>query len=231
MCGAQRSLLDQGSRGPSRIRWPYMVNRRLPGSIGFFFAAAALAQSWTGPRTPDGRPDLQGIWNNSTLTPLERGIAYAFDGKRISLPPVSTLTVADSEARAYEQRVRTVANFKRGDGGEGDLSGEWNAEFIEFAQALARVNGWKRTSLIVDPDDGRIPYIATQEQREKSRAPERFDSAQDRHLDERCFHIIGAPILANVVYRGFQIVQTPSHVMIMAELLHEVRIVRIGGRH
>jgi hypothetical protein len=211
-----------------------MENCRLLASIGLFFAAAAVAQtsgSWAGPRTPDGHPDLQGIWNNATLTPLERGIAYAFDGKRIPLPPVTTLTVADSEATAFEQRVRTVADFKRGDGSEGDLSGEWNHEFIEFAGGLARVSGSKRTSLIADPDDGRIPYIATEEQREKSRAPESFDCVKDRDLDERCLHVIGTPILPNVIYRVFQIVQTPNHVMIMAELLHEVRIVRIGGQH
>ena len=202
-----------------------MTSCRLLASIGLFFAAAAAAQT----RTPDGRPDLQGIWNNSTLTPLERGIAYAFDGKRISLPPVTTLTVADSEAPALERRVRSVADFKRGDGSEGDVSGEWNHEFIEFAAGLARVNGSKRTSLIVDPDDGRIPYI--EDQREKAHAPESFDSVKDRDLDERCLHIIGTPILPNVVYRVFQIVQTPNYVMIMAELLHEVRIIQIGGQH
>lgn len=192
---------------------------------------AQTSGRWVGPRTPDGQPDFQGIWNNSTLTPLERGIAYAFDGQRISLPPVTTLTVTDSEATALEQRVRTVADFKRGDGSEGDVSGEWNHEFIDFAGGLARVNGWKRTSLIVDPADGRIPYIANEVQRERAREPESFDSVKDRDLDERCLHIIGTPILPNVIYRVFQIVQTPNHVMIMAELLHEVRIVRIGGQH
>jgi hypothetical protein len=162
---------------------------------------------------------------------MERGIAYAFDGKRISLPPITTLTVADREATTYEQRIRTVADFKRGDGSEGDVSGEWNAEFIEFAAGLARVNGSKRTSLIVDPENGKVPYIATDEQRAKLRSPERFDSVKDRDLDERCLHLIGTPILPNVVHRAFQIVQTPNHVMIMAELLHEVRIIRIGRQH
>ncbi len=204
------------------------------GAIGFFFAVTALAQTSSvgvAPRTADGHSDFQGVWNNGTLTPLERGIAYAFDGKRISLPPVTTLTVDPREAKAYERRVLTAADFKRGDGSEGDVSGEWNPAFIEFAEGLARVNGAKRTSLIVDPDDGRIPYIASEEQREKSHAPESFDSVKDRDLDERCLYFIGTPMLPNMIYRAFQIVQTPNHVMIMAELLHEVRIVRIGGRH
>jgi len=211
-----------------------MRNCRLLAAIGLFFAVTAMAQNGSvgaGLRTPDGHPDFQGIWNNGTLTPLERGIAYAFDGKRISLPTVTTLTVADSEATAFEQRVRTAADFKRGDGSEGDVSGEWNPAFIEFAGGLARVNGSKRTSLIIDPHNGKIPYIASEEQREKSRAPESFDSVKDRDLDERCLHLVGTPILPNVIYRAFQIVQTPNHVMIMAELLHEVRIIRLGAQH
>jgi hypothetical protein len=211
-----------------------MRNRRVLASIGFFFAAPALSQTGSpgvSPRTTDGHPDFQGIWNNGTLTPLERGIVYAFDGKRISLPPVTTLTIADSEATAFEHRVRTVADFKRGDGSEGDVSGEWNSAFIEFAGGLARVNGSKRTSLIVDPADGRIPYLNNEEQREKSRPAESFDNVKDRDLDERCLHFVGTPIMPNVVHRLFQIVETPNYVMIMAELLHEVRIIRIGGQH
>jgi hypothetical protein len=202
--------------------------------IAFFCAAAGFAQSgktWVGPRTPDGHPDFQGIWNNSTLTPLERGIAYAFDGRPIPLPPVAALTISDAAAQSYEDRIRTVADFKPGDKSEGDLSGEWNSAFIQFAGGLARIHGSKRTSLIVDPEDGKVPYVASTEQRERSRAPERFDSVKDRELDERCLHAIGTPLLPNVVDRLFQIVQTPNHVMMVSELLHETRVIRIGGRH
>jgi len=96
-----------------------------------------------GPRTPDGHPDFQGIWNNGTLTPRERGIVTGTDHKPISLPPVTTLTIADIEAKAYGQRLRTAGDFKRGDGSDGDLSGEYGAEFQEFAAELVRVNGAK----------------------------------------------------------------------------------------
>jgi len=200
-------------------------------------AAAAVAQTSSPrvtPRTPDGHPDFQGIWDNGTLTPLERGIALGTDGKPIQLPPVTTLTIVDSEAKAYEQHLRTADDFKRGDGSAGDLSGEINAEFSEPPEGLARVNGAKRTSLIVDPDDGRIPYIATEEERKKSRAPERFDSVKDRPIRERCLHGSGAgPPIVNpfAQFEGYQIVQTPGHIMILTEDLREVRIVRIGGQH
>jgi hypothetical protein len=202
-------------------------------SIGFFMAAAALAQTRS-PRTPDERPDFQGIWDNGTLTPLERGIVAIPDGKPIILPPVTTLTIADSEAKPYEQRIRTSVDFKRGDGSAVDLSGEVNAEFGEFAGELARVNGAKRTSLIVDPADGRIPYIATEEERKKSRAPERFDSVKDRPLSERCLHstVTGPPIYNPfALFEGYQIVQTPDHIMILTEYLRQVRIIRMGGQH
>ena len=240
-----------------------MKNYRLFAAIGFFFVAAAVAQT-TGlisaqadpavvrvqptsaqadpavvrdqptsadSRTPEGRPDFQGIWDNGTLTPLERGISRQIVGGLISLPPVTTLTIADSEATAYEQRLRTRDDFKRGDGSEGDLSGELNPAFLEFAAELARVNGSKRTSLIVDPADGRIPYIASEEERKTSRAPERFDSVKDRPPGERCLSNAGAPIPAFPFVDFYQIVQTPDSLMILAEDFHQVRIIRIGGQH
>ena len=212
---------------------PIMTKWGTLTSIGFLMAAAVLAQTKS-PRTPDGRPDFQGIWDSGTLTPLERGIVMGTDGKPITLPPVTTLTIADSEAKAYEQRLRTANDFKRGDGSAGDLSGEYGAEFSDPPPGLARVNGAKRTSMIVDPADGRIPYIATEEQRKKSHPPERFDSAKDRPDSERCLHgwLAGPPMYNPFSdFQGYQIVQTPDHITIFAEYIREVRIVRIGGQH
>jgi len=233
-----------------------MKDFRSFASVGFFFAVAAVAQTTglisgrvqptsaqadpavvrvkptnLGSRTPDGHPDFQGIWNNGTLTPLERGIARQVAGGLIPLPPVTALTIADSEATAYERLLRTIVDFKPGDGSEGDLSGEFNPAFMEPAEELARVNGSKRTSLIVDPADGRIPYIATEEERKKSRAPRRFDSVKDLALSERCLPSVGTPIRATPFDHFFQIVQTPDSVMILAEDFHQIRIIRIGGQH
>lgn len=101
-------------------------------------AVVRVQPTSTGPRTPDGHPDFQGIWNNGTLTPLERGIVAGTDGKPISLPPVATLTIPDSEAKAYEQRLRTADDFKRGDGSGADLSGEVNAEFTDPPEGLGQ---------------------------------------------------------------------------------------------
>jgi hypothetical protein len=79
-----------------------MVNLGKLPSLGFLLAAAAMAQTTSlGPRTPYGHPDFQGIWDNGTLTPLERGIVIGNDGKLIQLPSVKTLNIADTEATAY----------------------------------------------------------------------------------------------------------------------------------
>ena len=96
------------------------------------------------------------------------------------------------------------------------------------------MNGSKRTSLIVEPADGRIPYIATEEERKKSRRPAGFDSVKDRPISERCLHspFAGPPFYNQFDdFAGYLIVQTPETVMILAEYLHEVRTVRIGGQH
>jgi len=187
-----------------------------------------------GPRTPDGRPDFQGIWDNVTLTPLERGIVEGPDNKPIPLPPVTTLTIADAEATAYEQHIKTGLDFKPGDGSAANLSGEENAAFQEPAEGLARVSGAKRTSLIVDPADGRIPYVASEEDRKRSPRSWGFDSVKDRPLPERCLHspLNGPPINSPPThFADYQIVQTPDYVVIMAEYQSEARIVRIGGQH
>src|ERR1700744_6339912 len=77
---------------------------------------AAPADGQTG-RTPDGQPDIQGFWNNSTLTPLERGLLTVTMAERVSLPKMTSLTVSDEEARAIEKRIAEQASFDRRDGG------------------------------------------------------------------------------------------------------------------
>src|SRR5580704_6343006 len=102
---------------------------------------------WNPPRTPDGHPDLQGTWNNATLTPLERPVEFA--GK---------LTLTDAEAAAYEKQRAAAANMDRRDGGaQADLARAYNEVFYDRGSHLVRVDGSWRTSLVVDPPDGRIP--------------------------------------------------------------------------
>jgi hypothetical protein len=191
-------------------------------------------KSWTVPRTPDGKPDLQGIWTNATITPMERPANLA--GKP---------TLTDAEAKAYEK-----ANFdelQKQDGqSDGPLiaaagssgTGGYNVLFVDRGTELARVDGVKRTSLIVEPPDGRVPPI-TPAARERNAAMMRsyanFDSVKARPLSERCligFGSTSGPPMLPVLYNNtYQIVQTPDSIMILVEMVHDARIVRMNATH
>jgi hypothetical protein len=193
---------------------------------------AAKRQSSTIPRTADGHPDLQGIWTNATLTPMERPAAFA--GKT---------TVSDAEAAIYEKKQ--ADELKAGDGisdsdfhrraGSGETGG-YNALFIDRGTELARVDGVKRTSLVIDPPDGRVPPL-TAEARARMASIRRggTDSVKDRALSERCLMSFGSssgpPMLPVLYNNNYQIVQTPGAVMILVEMIHDARIIRMNASH
>lgn len=168
------------------------------------------------PRTPDGHPDLQGIWSNATTTPLER--PKKFGDKQ---------TLTDEEAAALEEEVEALNNADRPPRA-GD-PGTYNEFWWERGTVI------NRTSLIVDPPDGRLPaWTQPAEARERARAEARrlrgpADSWEDRNLAERCI-TRGAPKLPGGYNNNFQILQTPDHVAILQEMIHEVRIIPLDGR-
>jgi hypothetical protein len=184
------------------------------------------------PRTADGHPDLQGVWTNATLTPMERPAAFA--GKT---------SLSDAEAAEYEKKQ--TDELKAGDGksdsdfhrraGSGETGG-YNALFIDRGSELARVDGVKRTSLVIDPPDGRIPPL-TAEARTRLASVRRggTDSVKDRPLSERCLMSFGSssgpPMLPVLYNNNYQIVQTPGAVMILVEMIHDARIIRMNAAH
>jgi len=206
---------------------------RLTLAIALLAIAAPSQTTHQIPRTPDGHPDLQGIWTNATLTRLERPDDLA--GKP---------TLSDAEAREYEKKdaeVNTLDgsvdnNFNRVTGGPG--VGAYNNLFVDRGSELARVDGVKRTSLIVDPPDGKIPPIteaAKQRNAAMMRGYTRFDSVKDRPLSERCIigfgSTSGPPMLPVLYNNNYQIVQTPEAVMILVEMVHDARVIRMHGTH
>ncbi len=184
------------------------------------------------PRTPDGRPDLQGIWTNATLTPMDRPSVFA--GK---------LNVTDAEAKVFEkaQQDEVAAGDGKSDSdfhrraGSGETGG-YNALFIDRGSELARVDGVKRSSLVVDPPDGHVPPMLP-EARQRLMGARRggTDSAKDRPLSERCLMSFGSssgpPMLPVLYNNNYQIVQTPDSVMILVEMIHDARIVRMNAQH
>ena len=202
------------------------------GVLAFFAATALTAQNkaaWKMPRTPDGHPDLQGIWNNSTRTPLER--PPEFGGKP---------TLTDADAKIWEQKEHQAwqdldgtseGPLHKTKGSEG--TGAYNVLFYDMGSGLARIDGVKRTSIVIDPPDGKIPPM-TQAARERNRARSTSqNNVKDRGLSERCIFtsMVGPPMLPTLYNNNYQIVQTPEMVMILTEEIHDVRIIRMNATH
>jgi hypothetical protein len=177
-----------------------------------------------------GHPDLQGTWNIATLTPLERPAEFA--GKVI-LSEEEGRSLEKKGYRIFEERpdlsAAALARVK-----EGNAIGAKDSEIWDAGSELARVNGLKRTSLIVDPPDGKIPDLtpdAKQRAAARTRNRDRADSVKDLPLSDRCLGFSPVPMLPASYNNNYQIVQTPEYVMILSEEIHDVRIIRINGTH
>ena len=220
------------------------MHYRLAAAIGFLAIVIApvagptrAGQTRAGqtriPRASDGHPDLQGVWTNATLTPLERPADLA--GKA---------TLTDAEAKTYEKKdlqsntldSDVESNFNKATGGPG--VGAYNNLFVDRGSELARVDGLKRTSLIIDPPDGKIPPLTDEARQQTSvalRAFARYDRVKDRPLSERCIigfgSTSGPPMLPVLYNNNYEIVETPNAIMILVEMVHDIRVIRINGTH
>jgi len=179
------------------------------------------------PRSSDGRPDLQGVWNFGSATPLERPAQFA--GK-----PVLT----DAEARVFLKELPTGGcRFVKCDGSDtGKLESAYDDAWYEAGSKLAD----NRTSLIVDPPDGKIPPLTPQAQKKAAavRALDRgrafIDGPDGATASDRCLigFNSGPPMNPSAYNNMVQIFQTPSHVVIYNEMVHNARIVPLdGGPH
>ena len=187
-------------------------------------AKSSAAKSWTPPKTPDGQPDLQGYWTNATLTPLERPAQLA-----------SKLTLTPEEAAAYVKQAREQGNRdRRGGSAETDVGEAYNDFWFDRG---TKVVGSLRTSLIVDPPDGKIPALTPEAQKrmDDTRAYNRehpADGPENRGLAERCliWATAGPPMLPGPYNNAYQIVQNRDYVLILVEMIHDVRVIPLDGR-
>lgn len=163
------------------------------------------------PRTPDGRPDLQGTWYFGSATPLER--PREFEGKPVLTP---------EEAEAFEQReaerIRLTPTVHP-------------PEWLDYG---TRVEPDLRSSLITDPPDGRVPPLTAEARARQAGRAARRRAAEGPEAfppHERCI-IFGAgpPILPGPYNNNLQIVQTPDAVVVVTEMIHDARIVPLDGR-
>jgi hypothetical protein len=178
----------------------------------------------------DGRPSLEGAWSNASITSLQRPSNY----KHLVLSADEVAAATQSHPQVVRQR--TDDGLDQGAALDGtDLEGGrgYNAFWIDPGTTFGFVKGEYRTSWIVDPADGQIPY---REDARPSRGDARssFDGPESRPAGERCIINSGSagPPMTNYLYNNnYQIVQTPAHVIIRAEMNNYARIVRIGGSH
>jgi hypothetical protein len=172
------------------------------------------------PRLADGHPDLQGIWANDTVTMLER--PSRFGDKEV---------FSEQEALDYERDL--VGRWKDRFGDlELTTTGELSPEWQEHGTVVAD----RRTSLITDPANGKVPFTAEARARAQARNDELeahpADDPEARTLYERCLMgSAGPPMMPPVYNQNLQIVQTREHLLIVTEMIHDARIVRMNAGH
>jgi len=196
-------------------------------------AASSTSGEWVVPRTPDGRPDLQGNWSSATITPLQRP-----EGQDLVLT-WEEVEVREGRAAGFLDAVSRPSDPDRSAPRAGGGVGGYNGIYIDRGDKVAKVYGEPRSSLITHPADGRTPELtpaarARRAERRESRSQfGQYDHPELRPLGERCLVSFGSnagpPMLPNGFYNNnYTIVQTPDHVVIMAEMVHDARIIKIG---
>ena len=200
-------------------------------------AQTSPAKNWTPRRTADGQPDFEGNWTTATLTPLERPREFA--GKEF---------LTEEEAAEYVKRTLEESNSDRRDGGaQADLQRNYNEAWRDRGTTVVAT---RRTSLIVDPPDGKVPPLTSQAQiraaamtggvgpeglrflpaaLSAARPPRLPSGPQDLPLRVRCISR-DLPMIPTPNNNFLHIIQTPGYVAIFQEMMHEVRIIPLDGR-
>jgi hypothetical protein len=207
---------------------------------------AAAAQpppaNWKAPKNAWGQPDLQGVWTNATITRLERDARF---GERLVLTEAEAAQLEGANAAVFAVHAQPTRQDVKVDdlpacpsGSTGPTCG-YNMFWVDPGTKVMRVKGEPRTSIIVEPKDGRLPM--TREALARARARQgnaqvgNFDGPERRPLAERCIVAFGSssgPPMLPVLYNNhYQIVQSKDEVMILIEMVHDARIIRLNDRH
>lgn len=190
---------------------------------------AAAAKSAV-PRTPDGHPDLQGVWDFRTITPMERPKELA-----------DKAVLTDREAAEWEiknrrnqdNREKTPGRVVNGTQSNADVERAYNDFWWDFGTNAVKT---RRTSLVIDPPDGRIPALTPEAQQRGAARREASErpawGPEDRSVGERCLlgFNAGPPMTPSAYNNNVQIVQTKDYVVIHNEMVHNARVVPLGGR-
>ena len=221
---AQAPAQPPGAAPPSTAR-PAAPKPRPAGEKG-------AARGWTVPRTPDGKPDLQGLWTNATVTPLERPDGAKEFATAEELAALEKRGNRDEQAKADAERgtpaasTETPAAPARRNG-----IGDYNAIWWELGKKALENS---RSSIIIGPS-GKLPHTPETVQRlAANREYERLhpaDGPEFRDNIERCLAWItsGPPMLPTFYNNTYKIYQTPKTVAILVEMIHDVRLIHLDG--
>ncbi len=206
----------------------------------FADTAATAAGAYKAPMNAYGQPDLEGTWTNATLTALERPKEY---GTRKAMTPEEVKKIEGGAAQLFaadaaprDPKVKTTdLPHECGLGFSGAGCG-YNAAWIDPGSTVMRVNGEARTSFITDPPDGRLPPY-----KPGVTVPNMFmrahygENPENQTLAERCLTSFGysaGPVMLPLLYNNnYEIAQSKDTVAIVVEMVHDVRIIHIGGKH
>ena len=200
-------------------------------------APSALAAegdaAWEMPRTEYGHPDLQGYWTNTTLTPIERPVEL---GEKKAYTEAEAMEL-ENAARQFEQQKAEPLDADRAPPHVGGAIGqEADINFSDVFTNVLKVRDEYRTSMIVDPTNGRFPF------REDGRRQDVYaqwtaqglgpsDGPEPRTPGDRCLSRGIPPMTVTPYNNNYQIVQNKDYVMLMGEMVHDARIIRLDKEH
>ena len=209
-------------------------------TVFLFYSTCVFAQlspaEFVVPRTIDGAPDLQGMWTNNTITPLQRDEHW---GEKLILTPEEALNL-ERQVSEFSAQQDEPSNPDRTAPKKSkiDLEDSYNDFWFDDGTLVAEYNGEFRSSLIIDPTNGRLPQYNSQAEFRIEAASKRRESIgvyagpEARPLAERCllsFSSSGGPPMLPILYNNhYQIVQSPGYVVIHVEMVHDTRIIRIN---
>jgi hypothetical protein len=198
-------------------------------------AVYAQTSTYKAPRTGDGHPDLMGVWGYETITPMERPRDLAdkafFTPQEAAAWEAKTNRERDNDRRDEDaNRTRPLVN---GSVATADVARAYNQFWWDFGNKIV---GNRRTSLIIDPPDGRFPALtaaakAVADDRQRRR-DETADGPEDRGLGERCINwgVAGPPMRPGAYNNNVQIFQNKDYVVLYNEMIHDARIIPLDGR-
>jgi hypothetical protein len=204
-------------------------------STSLFASIAIAADAYEPPRTASGKPDFQGYWTNASLTSMQRSSRY---GDKLVIDPSELAEVTAN----HPQNVRQATDDGLVQGelltGQDLGSGRgYNAFWVDPGTEFGSVRGEHRTSWIVEPANGRVPFSedGTRLRREQISKFSSNDGPEGRALGERCiigFGSTGGPPMMNVLYNNvYQFTQTDDYLVVVVEMAHDARIIPINGTH